>query len=158
MNLLRCFCLVLAASFSTVGEIARAQEPKNILILHMENSRVPGSTLASKVIEQVIGSRPKFQYFDEYLDENRLGTDYRVVAANLERKYVNQKMDLIITLGPKPAQFLFLYGNVVWPSIPKVFGVVDEKLLPGQFPPDVTGVAGIVRFFTDSSVGSTIAT
>ena len=146
MNLLRCFCLVLAASFSTVGEIARAQEHKNILILHMENSRVPGSTLASKVIEQVIGSRPKFQYFDEYLDENRLGTDYRVVAANLQRKYVNQKMDLIITLGPKPAQFLFLYGNVVWPSTPKVFGVVDEKLLPGQFPPDVTGAAGSYDF------------
>ena len=146
MNLLGCFCLVLAASFSTVCEIARAQEPKNILILHMENSRVPGSILASKAIEQVIGSRPNFQYFDEYLDENRLGTDYSVIAANLQRKYVNQKMDLIITLGPKPAQFLFLYGNVVWPSTPKVFGVVDEKLLPGQFPPDVTGAAGSYDF------------
>ena len=67
----------------------------------------PGSILASRAIEQVIGSRPKFQYFDEYLDENRLGTDYSVVAANLQRKYVNQKMDLIITAWPEASAVPF---------------------------------------------------
>jgi hypothetical protein len=146
MNVLRYLFLVLAAGWLIAGETVRAQEPKNVLILYMESPRVPGNILASKTIEKVLGSRPKFQYFDEYLDENRLGTDYSGIADGLRRKYVNQKMDLVITVGPQAARFLFQYGDAVWPFTPKVFCVVDGKLLPAQFPSDVTGVAGSIDF------------
>jgi signal transduction histidine kinase len=146
MNLFRRLFIVLAVGLFVVGGNAVAQETKSVLILHMESSQVPANIIASKTIEQVIGSRPKFQYFDEYLDENRLGTDYSGIAQGLQRKYVNQKMDLIITVGSQAARFLFQYGSVLWPSTPKVFCVVDGKLLPGQLPPDVTGAAGSYDF------------
>jgi signal transduction histidine kinase len=146
MNALLKLFLVLTPGLLFAFATANAQKPKNILILHMENSRVPGNALVSRTIEQVIGAYPKFQYFDEYLDESRLGRDYSGFAEGLRRKYANQKMDLIVTEGPQPARFLFQYGDSVWPSTPKVFCVVDGKLLPAQLPADVTGVAGSYDF------------
>jgi signal transduction histidine kinase len=145
-NLVRFVNHILMAGFFILSTVALAQEPKDILILHMENPRVPGNVLASKTIEQVMASRIKYQLFEEYLDENRLGTDYAGIADGLERKYANRKMDLIITVGPQALKFALQYGNRLWPSTPKVFCVVDGRQVPSPLPTDVTGIGGSYDF------------
>jgi signal transduction histidine kinase len=144
MKSIRCLLLMFAAVLP--GTRAIAEEPRNILILHMENAHLPGNALVSKTIEQTIGRPPAFQYFDEYMDENRLGTDFTNLATSLQQKYSNQKIDLVISAGPPAMRFVLQYGDQVWPGVPKVFCVVDGKLVPAKLPADVTGTAGSLEF------------
>src|ERR1700759_4104291 len=98
MKCFRCFLLILAAVLPATRGVA--EEPRSILILHMENAHLPGNALISKTVEQTIGGPPRFQYFDEYMDENRLGTDFSSLAASLQQRYSNRKIYLVVAAGP----------------------------------------------------------
>src|SRR5262249_22501618 len=97
--------LFLATGLCIFTQRALPQNIKNILILHMESSRIPANRLASKTIEDVIAPQIPHQLYEEYLDENRLGTDYSGFADGLEKKYSKQKMDLVFTVGPQALWF-----------------------------------------------------
>lgn len=118
------------------------QTTKNILVLHMEGQRLPANQVASKAIQEVLGQDPKNQIFEEYLDENRLGLDSPKNAATFEQKYKNQKMDLILTVGPEALRFMLRYRDELWPDVPIVFSVLDSRSYPANAPANVTGVSG----------------
>ncbi|MEG9432814.1 sensor histidine kinase [Terriglobus sp. ADX1] len=137
MALLLATCFFVAAS-------AQSAPPKNIFVLHMENSHAPANIAASDAIRQVLGHEPTVQIFEEYLDEDRLGADSAAMADAFARKYAGQHFDLIMTIGPPSLRFLAQYGERLWPSVPRVFADVDGR--PSQLPLNTTGVYGFFRF------------
>jgi len=138
------FGMLLILAWFVVVARCDGERTKNVLVLHMENSHAPANIAASNAIQEVIARESRIQIFDEYLDENRLGTDFAMMADTLGRKYAGQHMDLVVTVGPPALRFILQYGEQLWPSVPKVFSAVDGK--PQQLPPNITGVYGFFRF------------
>ena len=68
MKLWRQVMVGLAVTFLLSS--ARAQNVKNVLVLHMESSRLPANIVAAKAIQETIGREPGTQIFEEYMDEN----------------------------------------------------------------------------------------
>jgi signal transduction histidine kinase len=137
--------LLLAACLCTSGRGVLAQDIKNILILHFERPQLPANVIASRVFEQVFARQPH-QFFDEYLDETRLGSDYSPIAVALQGKYAHERIDLVITIGPQVFTFLLRYGDRLWPSIPKVSCLVDLPEAPHDLPRGVHIIGSSIAF------------
>jgi len=118
------------------------QKVKNILVLHMEGPRLPANLVATKAIQETIGEDLGYQIFDEYIEETRLETDFQTLAERLRQKYSGQRIDLLLTVGPRPFTFLRQYGEQLFPSVPIVFSEVDLRYYPPKLPPNTTGVSG----------------
>ena len=118
------------------------QKVKNILVLHMEGPRLPANIVATKAIQETIGEDLGYQIFDEYIEETRLETDFQTLAERLRQKYSGQRIDLLLTVGPRPFTFLRQYGEQLFPSVPIVFSEVDLRYYPPKLPPNTTGVSG----------------
>jgi signal transduction histidine kinase len=118
------------------------QRAKNLLVLYRENPRLPGNIVATKVIQETIGQDWRYQIFDEYIEETRLETDFPTLAERIRQKYAGQKIDLVMTVGPRPFTFMRQYGEKLFPSVPIVFSEVDLRFYPPQLPPNTTGVSG----------------
>jgi signal transduction histidine kinase len=142
MNLVQRQILIFAMSFLVLADRGWAQKIPNILVLHLQSPQLPANIIASKSIEQAMASLSKYQIYDEYLDENRLGINYPRTADSIQRKYAGQKMDLVFAIGREAMNFMLQYGDQIWPSVPKVFCVVDASWVPSNLPLDVTGVEG----------------
>lgn len=143
MTASRCLALLFITCFFVAAN-AHGEHPKNIFVLHMENSHIPANIAASDAIREVLGHEPTVQIFEEYLDEDRLGGNVAAIADTFARKYAGQHFDLIMTIGPPALRFLAQYGEQLWPSVPKVFADVDGR--PSRLPPNTTGVYGFFRF------------
>ncbi len=118
------------------------QKTKNLLVLYRENPRLPGNIVATKVIQEIIGQDWRYQIFDEYIEETRLETDFPTLAERIRQKYAGQKIDLVMTVGPRPFTFMRQYGEKLFPSVPVVFSEVDLRYYPPKLPPNTTGVSG----------------
>ncbi len=121
---------------------APSQKTKNILVLHMESPRLPANIVAAKAIQETIGQDLRYQIFDEYIEETRLDIDFQTLAERIRQKYAGQRIDLLLTVGPRPFSFLLQYGEQLFPSVPIVFSEVDLRFYPPKLPPNVTGVHG----------------
>jgi signal transduction histidine kinase len=125
---------------------ASSQTVKNVLVLHMESSRLPANVVAAKAILETIGREPGTQIFEEYMDENRLPADYPALAETISQKYAGKKMKVIMTVGPPAFSFMMKYGEQLFPGVPIVFSVIENKALPPQLPRNVTGVSNTIGY------------
>jgi signal transduction histidine kinase len=116
------------------------QRTKNILVLYLENPRLPGNVVATKAIQETIGQNLQYQMFDEYIEETRLEADFQTLAERIQQKYAGQPIDLVMTVGPRPFTFMRQYGEKLFPSVPIVFSEVDLHFYPATLPPNTTGV------------------
>ena len=108
----------------------------------MESPRLPANIVAAKAIQETIGQDLRYQIFDEYIEETRLEIDFQTLAERIHQKYAGQRIDLLLTVGPRPFSFLLQYGERLFPSVPIVFSEVDLHFYPAKLPPNVTGVRG----------------
>ena len=125
---------------------ARAQNVKNVLVLHMESSRLPANIVAAKAIQETIGREPGTQIFEEYMDENRLPAEYPAFAEMISQKYAGKKMNVILTVGPPAFSFMMKYREQLFPTVPIVFSFVGYRALPPQLPHNVTGVSNTISY------------
>ena len=123
-----------------------SQTAKNVFVLHMENSRLPANIAAAKAIQETVNQDVGNQVFEEYMDENRLGTDYPALAERIRQKYAQRKMDVVITFGPPALSFMLQYGERLFPATPIVFSGTDSRVLPPTLPRTVTGVGGSLSY------------
>jgi signal transduction histidine kinase len=126
--------------------ISPCQSPKNVFVLHMESSRLPANIAAAKAIQETFGRDVGTQVFEEYMDENRLGVEFPLLAERIRQKYAGRKMDLVMTVGPQALTFILQYGEELFPAAPIVFSVVDSRGLPPKLPRNVTGVGGSYKY------------
>jgi len=106
----------------------------------------PANAISSEVYRNTFGSAAGSQFFEEYIDEDRLHGDEDRLAELLREKYQGRKMDLVIGDGWPSFSFLLHRGEEIWPGIPKVFYFVESRELPATLPPNMTGVVGVVDF------------
>ena len=138
----KCF-LPIAVLFS--GSLW-AQNTRNVLVLHEGNVNHPANVITSAVFREAFGSGPSNQFFEEYIDEDRLGASNESLVEVLRNKYAGKKMNLVIGDG-RPALKLFLqYGEEIWPGTPEIFYFVDSRELPAKLPPNMTGVASTIDY------------
>ena len=123
-----------------------AQTTRNVLVLHEGNATHPANVITSGVFREVFGSGPRNQFFEEYMDEDRLGASDENLAESLHRKYTGKKMDLVIGDGWPALRFLLQRGEELWPGTPKVFYFIDSRELPPKLPPNMTGVVGTADY------------
>lgn len=137
------FLLAAALPFSLCSN---AQTTRNVLLLHEGNANHPANVITSGVFHQFISADPRNQFFEEYMDEDRLGASEAGLAEALRDKYLGQKMALVIGDGRPALQFLMKRGEDLWPGTPKVFYFVDSRELPAKLPPNMTGVVSTVDY------------
>ncbi len=138
---------LLVASWLNLAPAVLAQGIRNILVLHMESAQLPANALVSRTIEDgLTEAHIPHVTFDEYLDENRLRLTHSAIATTLEAKYAGKRLDLIITVGPQAFGFLMEYGSKLWPHIPKLFCLMDNREVPQSLPDDITGIRGSFDF------------
>jgi len=122
------------------------QDLKNILVLQMETTRLPATVVAANAIRETLEKDSRNQVFEEYMDESRLGSDHQALEDTLRSRYGGTRMDLILTVGQPTFRFLIERGDKLWPNTPKVFSMVDIRIVPRKLPPKVTGVASRLNF------------
>jgi signal transduction histidine kinase len=120
---------------------AIAQNTRNVLVLHEGNANHPANVISSRVFHELLGSDPQNQFFEEYMDEDRLGASDERLEEALREKYSSKKMNLVIADGRPALTFLLRRGEELWPGTPKLFYFVDFRELPAKLPPNMTGVA-----------------
>lgn len=124
---------------------AQGQPIKNILVLHEGWEKWPSNALVNAQIQEVFAAENVFdeQFFQEYVDEWRLGHSIPEMAEALHRKYSAQKFDLILAVGFTPFNLLLTQGAKFFPGVPVVFVSVGDSELPrGSLPRNITGVTG----------------
>ena len=114
---------------------SQAQDVKNVLVLQMESARLPAIAISANTIRETLEKDPRNQVFEEYMDESGLGADYRAFERTLRSRYGNKTMDLILTVGQPTFRFLLDRGTKIWPNTPKVFSMVDLRIVPAALPP-----------------------
>jgi signal transduction histidine kinase len=139
--------LGLAAAFALFFSVClSAQNTRNVLVLHEGNANHPANVITSGVFHDLLASDPRNQFFEEYIDEDRLGASDERLEDALREKYSDKKMDLVIGDGRPGFTFLVRRGEELWPGTPKLFYFVDFRELPAKLPPNMTGVASKFDF------------
>jgi PAS domain S-box-containing protein len=116
---------------------------KNILMIYEGWEKLPSNKVADAELQKAFKDDTSLQthFFQEYLDEWGVERTPLELAALLRQKYGAIKMDLIITVGFDPFQFLADYGASVFPGVPVVFINVGEFELPqAGIPRNMTGL------------------
>jgi signal transduction histidine kinase len=134
--------LVLAAAS------VHAQNSKSVLVLHGGWAQLPYNVIADRQIETIVGRQHELHHliFNEYRDEKRLEVNNERFVEFLRLKYQGQKVDLIIAVSPAALDLLLNEGKTLWPGVPVVFFIVDQRMLPSDLPKNFTGVTGNVDF------------
>jgi len=118
-----------------------AQNTRNVLVLHEGNANHPANVISSRVFHEIFGSDLRNQFFEEYMDEDRLDASDERLEESLEKKYGANTINLLIADGQPALRFVLRRGEKLWPRTPKLFYFVDFRELPAKLPPNMTGVA-----------------
>jgi signal transduction histidine kinase len=142
--------LILAALALSV--FARAQDSKSVLVLHTYNGNMTANRLWSEAFRETLGQSIHNQLFEEYFDKDRLPEQDEALRKRLRDKYRATKLDLVVSLGRIPLQFVIRHGEELWPAVPKICAAGDPRVLKGVKLP-----AGMACVFGHMDFGLTLA-
>jgi signal transduction histidine kinase len=117
------------------------------LLLFTHQSDQPAQIIIEQAMRATLrdGSAASLEFYSEYLDAVRAPLeDYeQELLRGLQRKYEKKKFDLIIAVNPPALKLLLLNRARLFPEVPIVFMVLDQKNLDGlTLGSNVTGVWG----------------
>lgn len=134
--------LILTISSLKMEVDAIDKEIKNILILNSYHRGYKwtddiGSGIVKQYQEQSKELSYEIDFIYEFMDTKRIYNETYIknLYIFLENKYINKKLDLIITTDDNAFDFIMEYGEELFPSIPVLFcGVnyLDESRLEGK--------------------------
>ena len=125
---------------------SRAQNTRNVLVLHVGSANQPGHLRISKVFRDIFGSDARNQLFEEYFDQERLSLDDATLVETLGKKYQGKKIDLVVSDSGPALKFLLRHGEQLWPGTPEIFTFVDRREVPPTLPANMTGIASALNF------------
>lgn len=109
---------------------AEAKETKCALILYSNESFLPANiSLGTGLVNQVRGKQPgHIELFSEFLDLVRFSGEAHQLrtASVLREKYKDQRIDVVIAVGPQALTLLTTHRETLFPDIPVVFTAVRE--------------------------------
>ncbi len=130
---------VILSSFPLAGE-----EKKTILFL---DSYHPGylwsEDLKSGLFDNLSFDQPDYNFFIEYLDTKKYDSEtlFPLLVNSFEKKYSEQRPDILISSDNNAFSFLKLYRDRIFPGVPVVFCGVnnfEDTMLEGFS--DATGI------------------
>lgn len=107
---------------------------KTILMINEVGLSTPAMTLATDQILSTLRSDPRFQvqFYWENLDAMDLSNDaLNEQRALVAQRYLGQKLDLIVLVGPDPMRLLADRSKAIYPDVPIVFCCTGQGQ-PGQ--------------------------
>jgi len=121
--------------------------PKKVLILSSDDHFLPATSLLNQAIRSTLRKESPFpvEFFYEAQDSFRInGERYENEFVELlRRKYDGEKIELIYVLAPPALRFLLKHQDTLFPGVPIVFLVIDQKRLNNvSWGANVTGVSG----------------
>jgi ABC-type uncharacterized transport system substrate-binding protein len=140
--LVRVFLLLLAVA---VNPAAAQSIPRSILVLDQSDARGPFYQEVFSALRSTINanSKPPITIYAESLDLSRFtGVTYeQELHLHLGAKYRERPIGVVVAIGDAAFDYLLRWRSTLWPSIPVVFGMVDESTVARLSPPnDVTGL------------------
>jgi ABC-type uncharacterized transport system substrate-binding protein len=137
------FVIIAFHGWATIAP--RADDTKQVLILHSNQSVLPSTNLVDSGIRQEMQSQlpGRLELFSEFLDTEHFPGPERDerMALFLKDKYAKQPIDLLITIGPQALNLLLQRRAWLFPNTPIFFTVIrEENELLRSLPPGVTGL------------------
>ena len=120
----RSWLLLLALGLVIFAPASRAQVRKTILVINEFGQSAPVSVIVAEQIRSALQSDPRFQvqYYWENLDAIDLSNDsLKEQRASVARRYLGQKLDLIVLVGLDPLRLLTDRSMAFYPDVPVVF-------------------------------------
>jgi signal transduction histidine kinase len=139
--------LLVNASTVALG----SERLKNVLVLYVDRPDLP----AHHVFEHSMRSSlmasiaTPIDVYSEYMDVSRFPSEeyLRSLHVFYRRKYTDRTMDLIVTVGLRPLEFLLLYQEELFPTTPVVFCSIDPDSLENlPVGPHITGIVRQLDF------------
>ena len=124
-----------------VGSVrSDAADGKRVLIVRDEPPDLPGGRVLVDQIESTLrkSSAGPIEFFIETLDTRRFtGDQYeRRLADLLVEKYSSMPLDLVVAYSEPALRFVTRARETVFPRVPILFGLVDQRLVdPSMLPP-----------------------
>lgn len=150
----RIAALLLAVSFC-LSHNAFAQlgsTTKTVLILYDGGREFPAIQLMDRSIESELNAAfaNRVTIFREHMDLTRVGpTNYEPLLRDFYRsKYANNLPDLIVTVRPRPLDFVLREGDELFTSAPIVSTGMDARQITARaLPPRVTGLVNDIKYW-----------
>ena len=148
-TLIRLFCVrafgaSLAAAVLLTTPMAAGPAERAVLVLDQSSAGLPFNTAVTSAIRSTIneGSESPISFYAEHLDANRFfGAEYEDEFTQfLKAKYRERHVDVVIVFGASALDFIARRREQLWPSVPVVFGAIDEATMARRtLPNNVTG-------------------
>ena len=125
---------VTALGLVILAPASQAQVKKTILVINEFGQSAPVSVLVANQIRSALHSDRRFQveFYWENLDAIDLSNDSLKEQRRLiAQRYLGQKLDLIVLVGPDPLRLLADRSKAFYPDIPVVFCCTAQGQ-PGQ--------------------------
>jgi PAS domain S-box-containing protein len=135
------FGVAVCGGLLFVGSVrSDAADAKRVLIVRDESPEMPGGRVLVDQIESTLrkSSAGPIEFFIESLDTRRFtGDQYeRRLADLLVEKYSGKPLDLVVAYSEPAFRFVTRVRETVFPRVPVVFGLVDQRLVdPSMLPP-----------------------
>jgi len=120
----KCWLLLVPLALILLPPGSRAQVKKTILVINEFGQSAPVSVIVAEQIRSALQSDRRFQvqFYWENLDAIDLSNDsLKEQRALVARRYLGQKLDLIVLVGPDPLRLLTDQSMAVYPDVPVVF-------------------------------------
>ena len=141
-----------ATEFRSRAQDPKAENPKNVLVLHSSHRGYGWTDSIMAGIESVIQAAPEnIELWVEYLDAGRLksASFTRQLQDLFQSKFENLELDVVIVSDKKALEFLLENRDRIAPGVPVVFSTVGDdgtRLADGH--PKLTGVSESGDFVT----------
>jgi len=115
---------LVAIGLSIFAPASQAQVRKTILVINEFGQAAPVSVIVANQIRSALDSDPRFQvqFYWENLDAVDLSDEWlEEQRALVAQRYLGQKMDLIVLVGPDPIRLLADRSRAFYPGVPVVF-------------------------------------
>jgi signal transduction histidine kinase len=156
-------CLLIIAAMAPANLAAQEARPRSILVIDDANAKAPFYYEVYSRLRAIVNARANapVSLYTESLDLTRFrGADYeQSLRQLLQAKYRDRPIGLIVTIGSSALEQVLGWRPTLWPSIPVVFGLVDEPTVARlNLPSDVTGFFIKLRFADMMSVARAVVT
>ncbi len=117
------------------------KQQKKVLVILSSRREAPYTVLVENAFRKTLGDAlaGHLDYYTEYIDFARFSAlEYEKAMRDfLRRKYAGQSLDVVITEGNAPFEFVVRHRAEIFPGVPLVFSTEEGKLRPV---PNSTGV------------------
>jgi ABC-type uncharacterized transport system substrate-binding protein len=135
---------VLLIPFLPGFSLAAESLPRSILVLDQSDVRGPFYYQIFSALRSAVNASPgaPVSIYVESLDLSRFGGAVyeQSLQAHFRVKYQNKPIGVVVAIGDSSLEYVLRSRTALWPGVPVVFSMVDEKTFARLSPPpDVTG-------------------